>query len=73
MTKTLFHAVLGISFFLPAIASAHMYDYVDGYGMYGMMGYGGGISILFPLAIIVWIIVGILASIILWRKVNKKD
>lgn len=73
MTKTLFHAVLGISFFLPVIASAHMYDYVDGYSMYGMMGYGGGISILFPLAIIVWIIVGILASIILWRKVNKKD
>ena len=71
--KKIFHTILGISFFIPLIASAHMYDYADGYGVYGMMGYGGGISILFPLAVVVWIIVGILVSIMLWRKINRKD
>ncbi|MBI3634486.1 MAG: hypothetical protein HY228_02600 [Candidatus Yonathbacteria bacterium] len=71
--KTFLRIILGVSFFAPLIASAHIYDYTDGYGMYGMMGYGGGTSILFTLAIIVWIIVGILVSVMLWRKINRKD
>ena len=71
--KTLLRVTLGMSFFAPLIASAHMYDYADGYGTSGMMGYGGGASVLFPLAILVWIVVGVLVSILLWKKINKKD
>lgn len=70
--KTLFRAIFGVSFLVPAIASAHMCDYADGYGTYGMMGYEGGTDILFSIAIIAWIVVGILVSVVLWQKINKK-
>lgn len=71
--RTLLHTIFGVSFFVPVTASAHICDYTDGYGTYGMMGYGGGMGILFSVAIIAWIVVGVLVSLFLWQKINKKS
>lgn len=71
--KTFFRTILGVSFLVPVTASAHICDYTDGYGTYGMMGYGGGIGLLSFTAIIVWIVVGVLLSVLLWHKINKKN
>ncbi len=51
----------------PFVASAGMMG-GDGYG-YGMMGFGGGFMLI---TWIVWLTVGILAAIWLWKQINKK-
>ncbi|MEK7652648.1 MAG: hypothetical protein AAB334_01740 [Patescibacteria group bacterium] len=74
-----------ILFFIPSVVLAdgrYMMDFdsVGGYGGWGgwggwggMMGGGGFFWSLFMVLIpVVWLIVGILAIIWLWEKINKK-
>ncbi len=67
MKKT-FSIATVLALVAPFVASANMLG-GDGYG-YGMMGFGGGFMLI---TWAVWLIVGILAAIWLWKQINKKD
>lgn len=67
--KTIIYSVLGFYILAPAVTSACISDL--GFE-YGMMGYGGGAETFMITGGIVWTIVGILASVWLWKNINKK-
>ncbi len=66
MKKT-FSIATALALVAPFIASANIMG-GDGY-KYGMMGYGGGLMLLTWL---VWLIVGILTAVWLWKQISKK-
>lgn len=70
--KTITYTFLGLVVLVPALASACLFDSDLGYGGYGMMGYGGGMSFFMVAGGLVWIIVGILAGVWLWQNISKK-
>ncbi len=65
MKKT-FSIATALGLVVPFVASAGMM-YGDGYWM---MGFG---SVFILITWVVWLTVGILASIWLWKQINKKD
>lgn len=70
MKKTILYSTLGLLVSFPLLASADIYGFGSGYGM---MGYGGGEgSFLMVACMIIWTVVGILASVWLWQNINKK-
>ena len=79
--KKLAYSLIYAIVFMPGAALAHGTAVDDEYvhmmdmhwGDGGMMGIGGGaFSFLAFLTWIVWLVVGILAAIWLWQKINKK-
>lgn len=74
--KTILGATLGLAGAAPMLASAAWGNYGDGYGMYGMTGYGGaitgGFGFFMVAGCLAWTVVGILAAVWLWQQINKK-
>ncbi len=66
--KKIFSIVTALALVAPFVASANMMG-GDGYKN-GMMGFGG---VFMLMTWIVWLTVGILAAIWLWKQINKKD
>ncbi len=65
--KKIFSIVTALALVAPFVASANILG-GDGYRQ-GMMGYSGGLMLLTWL---VWLIVGILTAVWLWKQINKK-
>ncbi len=64
MKKT-FSIATALALAAPFVASANILDGEK----YGMMGFSGGFMLV---TWVVWLIVGILAAIWLWKQINKK-
>ncbi len=64
--KKIFSIAAAVALVAPSVASAGMM----GGDRYGMMGFGGGFMFI---TWAVWITVGILTAIWLWKQINKKD
>ncbi len=64
--KKIFSIATAVALVAPSVASANMM----GDDRYGMMGYG---YVFMLITWAVWLTVGILAAIWLWKQINKKD
>lgn len=69
--KRIAYALTGLAVLAPSLASAYMYDIAQGYGMMGSE-HGEGVMFFMAACMIVWIVVGILAGVWLWQRINKK-